>query len=51
MRVMKRGLILVINDKLRDHYVNDLGYTEVKEPKPKEKSNDVPSYNNDLQQH
>ena len=33
MKVEKNGKVLVINDKLKDRYLKDLGYTEVKEPK------------------
>lgn len=33
MKVEKNGKILVINDKLKDRYLKDLGYTEVKDTK------------------
>lgn len=36
MKVQKNGKIIVINDKLKDRYLKDLGYSEVKENKPAE---------------
>ena len=36
MKVEKNGKVVVINDKLKDRYIKDLGYKEVKElPKDK----------------
>ncbi len=44
MKVKKDNKILVINDKLKDRYVQDLGYTVVEEKKktdPKEQKANV----------
>ena len=36
MKVQKNGKVIVINDKLKDRYLKDLGYSEVKPNKPAE---------------
>lgn len=53
MKVEKNGKVIVINDKLKDRYLKDLGYTEVKDTKKKRRSRtevmaDVSSHNNCL---
>lgn len=37
MKVEKNGKVIVINDKLKDRYLIDLGYKEVKDAKKLEK--------------
>lgn len=37
MKVEKDGKVIIINDKLKDRYIQDLGYKEVKKEKTETK--------------
>lgn len=41
MKVEKNGKVIVINDKLKDRYIHDLGYMEVKDTDNKGKKDGV----------